>query len=65
MTDLARPLTRFPCRHLPPHGRSYAGCFRRLAVFAAERHRVRPRELSIEQLDADSVTDFLLFTRLV
>lgn len=66
MTDLARPLTRFLRRYLP-HERgasrhtveSYAGCFRRLAVFAAERHRVRPCELSIEQLDADTVADFL------
>ena len=65
-SDLARPLAAFLRDHLPgergasPHTvASYAASFKLLAVFAAERHGVRPCQLQLGQLDTTTLLAFL------
>ena len=66
MTELAPRLGSFLQEYLPRHKgasrhtmESYALCYRLLAVFAAERHGVRPCGLQIEHLDIPTVLGFL------
>ena len=66
MTELAPQLATFLQDHLPRHKgasrhtiESYALCYRLLAIFAAERHGVRPCRLEIEHLDIPTVLGFL------
>lgn len=66
MTALAPHLSSYLLEHLPRDRGvsrhtidSYAYGFRLLVCFAAERLRVRPSELQIEQLDAALILDFL------
>lgn len=66
MTPIATLITGFLREHLPitrgysPHTcEAYAYAFRLLLVFAAERLKLKPSQLSLEQLDAALVLDFL------
>jgi len=66
MTELAPRLTAFLRDYLPRQRgasrhtvESYAICYRLLVVFAAERHGVRPCQLAVEQLDIQTILDFL------
>jgi integrase/recombinase XerD len=66
MTPLAPLITRFLCDYMPrqrgysPHScEAYAISFKLLFEFAAKRTRTRPSQLSIEQLDAPLIVDFL------
>ena len=66
MTELAPRLATFLREYLPRHRgasrhtvESYALCYRLLAVFAAEKHGVRPCRLEIEHLDIPTVLGFL------
>ena len=66
MTALAGPLAAFLHEHLPrdrgasPHTvASYAASFQLLAVFAAERHKLRPCRLEVGHLDIPTVLAFL------
>jgi len=66
MTELAPRLAVFLRDYLPRQRgasrhtvESYATCYRLLAVFAAERHGVRPCRLAIEQFDIETILDFL------
>ena len=66
MIDLARPLAAFLREHLPrdrgasPHTiASYTASFRLLAVFAAQRHAVRPCRLQVSHLDTATLLAFL------
>lgn len=66
MTDLAGPLAAFLQEHLPrdrgasPHTvASYAASFKLLAVFAAERHKLRPCRLEVGHLDIPTLLAFL------
>ena len=66
MSDLAVPLAAFLREHLPrdrgssPHTiASYAASFKRLAVFVAQRHKVRPCQLEIGHLDTTTLLAFL------
>lgn len=66
MTPIAPLITSFMREHMPvvqgysPHTcDTYAHAFRLLFAFASERLHVRPSQLSLEQLDAALVLDFL------
>lgn len=66
MPDLARPLTDFLTQHLPrdygasPHTvASYTDSFRLVAVFAAQRHGIRPCQLQVSHLDTATLLAFL------
>lgn len=66
MADLASPLAAFLRQHLPRDRgmsrhtvESYALCFRLLAVFAADRHGIRPCRLEIGHLDIATILAFL------
>lgn len=66
MTRLASPLAVFLREHLPRDRgasrhtvESYVTSFRLLAVFAAERHRIRPCRLEVGHLDVDTILAFL------
>ena len=66
MTDLAGPLAAFLQEHLPrdrgasPHTvAGYAASFKLLAVFAAERHQLRPCRLQVGHLDIPTLLAFL------
>jgi site-specific recombinase XerD len=66
MTPLAPLITGFLRDYMPrqrgysPHScETYAIGFRLLFEFAAKRTRIRPSQLSIEQLDAPLIVDFL------
>lgn len=66
MTPLAPLITGFLRDYMPrqrgysPHScETYAISFKLLFEFAAERTRTRPSQLSIEQLDAPLIVDFL------
>ncbi len=66
MTALAPHLSSFLCEHLPrerrasPHTcEAYALSFQLLVCFAADRVKVRPSQLEIEQLDAPLILAFL------
>lgn len=66
MTDLAPHLSAWLLEYLPRDRRasrhtigSYAHCFQLLVGFAAQRLKVRPSGLQIEQLDAELILDFL------
>ncbi len=66
MSDLAVPLAAFLREHLPrdrgssPHTvASYAASFKRLAVFVAQRRKVRPCQLQIGHLDTTTLLAFL------
>lgn len=66
MTPIAPLITRFLREHMPveqgysPHTcETYAHAFRLLFGFASERLRIRPSQLSLEQIDAALVLDFL------
>jgi integrase/recombinase XerD len=70
MTPIAPLITRFLREHMPveqgysPHtGETYAHAFRLLFGFASERLRLRPSQLSLEQIDAALVLDFLAISR--
>ena len=66
MAELAPPLAMFLREHLP-HDRgtsrhtveSYALCFRLLAVFAADKHGIRPCQLEIGHIDIATILEFL------
>ena len=66
MTELAGPLAAFLQEHLPrdrgasPHTvAGYAVSFKLLAVFAAERHKLRPCRLQVGHLDIPTLLAFL------
>ena len=66
MTDLAPHLTAFFRNHLREECgasrhtiSSYAGTFRLLLVYAAEKYGTQPSALKIEQLDVETILDFL------
>jgi site-specific recombinase XerD len=66
MTPIAPLMTTFLREHLPvtlgcsPHTcEAYAYAFKLLFAFASERLRLRPSDLTLEQLDAPLVLDFL------
>ncbi len=66
MPDLARPLTDFLTQYLPrdygasPHTvASYTDSFKLLAVFTAQRHRIRPCQLQVSHLDPATLLAFL------
>ena len=66
MTKLASPLAAFLREHLPRDRgasrhtiESYATSFRLFAVFAADRHGIRPCALEIGHLDVDTILAFL------
>ena len=66
MAELAPLLAKFLREHLPHHMgtsqhtvESYSLCFRLLAVFAAERHGIRPCQLEIGHLDIETILEFL------
>jgi integrase/recombinase XerD len=66
MTPIAPLITSFLREHMPvaqgysPHTcETYAHAFRLLFTFASERLHVKPSQLSLEQLDAALVLDFL------
>ena len=66
MTELAGPLAAFLQEHLPrdrgasPHTvAGYAASFKLLAVFAAERHKLRPCRLQVGHLDIPTLLAFL------
>ena len=66
MTELAPRLATFLREYLPRHRgasrhtvESYALCYRLLAVFAAQKHGVRPCRLEIEHLDVATILGFL------
>lgn len=68
MTPIATLITGFLREHLPitrgysPHTcEAYAYTFRLLLAFAAERFKLKPSQLSLEQLDAPLVLDFLSY----
>lgn len=66
MTPLAPHLSAFLREHLPrERGASqhtiaaYAHCYRLLLTFAAERRKIRPSRIALEDLDAGLITGFL------
>jgi site-specific recombinase XerD len=66
MTAIAPLMTRFLREHMPieqgysPHTcETYAHAFRLLFLFASERLRLQPSQISLEHLDAALVLDFL------
>lgn len=66
MTELATHVSRFLREHLPRDRRasrhtveSYAYSFQLLVCFAAERLRLRPCQIEIEQLTVELILDFL------
>ena len=70
MTPIAPLMTGFLREHMPieqgysPHTcETYAHAFRLLFLFASERLRMRPSQLSLEHLDAALVLDFLAHSR--
>jgi integrase/recombinase XerD len=66
MTSIAPLMTSFLREHMPVEQgyspqtcETYAHAFRLLFLFASERLRIRPSQLSLEQVDAALVLDFL------
>ena len=66
MTKLAPPLSTFLLEHLPRDRgasrhtiESYTTSFRLFAVFAADRHGIRPCALEVGHLDVDTILAFL------
>ena len=66
MTQLASPLAAFLREYLPRDRgasqhtvESYATSFKLLAIFAADRHGIRPCRLEVGHLDVDTVLAFL------
>ena len=66
MTKLAPPLSTFLREYLPRDRgasrhtiESYTTSFRLLAVFAADRHGIRPCALEVGHLDIDTILAFL------
>ena len=66
MTPLAPHLSGFLCEYLPRERRAsphtcdtYAYAFQLLVCFAADRLKMQPSSLQIEQLDAPLILDFL------
>ena len=66
MTRLASPLAAFLREHLPRDRgasrhtvESYATSFKLLAIFAADRHSIRPCRLEVGHLDVDTILAFL------
>lgn len=66
MTPIAPLITSFPRDYMPrqrgysPHScEAYAQSFKLLFMFAAKRLHAKPTQLSIEQLDAPTILDFL------
>ncbi len=66
MTKLAPPLSAFLQEHLPRDRgasrhtiESYTTSFRLLAIFAADRHGIRPCALEVSHLDVDTILAFL------
>jgi integrase/recombinase XerD len=66
MTPIAPLITSFLREHLPSeHGCShhtcetYAHAFRLLFTFVSKRLGIRPSQLSLEQIDAELILDFL------
>ena len=66
MAELASPLAKFLREYLPRDRgtsrhtvESYALCFNLLAVFAADKHGIRPCKLEIGHLDLETILMFL------
>jgi site-specific recombinase XerD len=66
MTPIAPLITEFLREHMPRQRgyspltcESYAHCFKLLFMFAAQRLRVRPSQLMLEEIDAEMVIAFL------